>query len=40
MDEETILYNWLQEQKKEYKKGNLSKEQIDKLESLKGWTWN
>lgn len=37
--EEKELYNWMIKQKEEYKKGNLSKEQIEKLESLPNWTW-
>jgi len=36
---EDELYNWMQEQKQNYKKGLLSEEQIEKLESLNGWTW-
>lgn len=37
---EEKLYQWMQKQKEEYKKGNLTKEQIEKLESLPDWTWN
>lgn len=38
MDEEK-LYKWMMKQKEDYKKGNLTKEQIEKLESLPNWTW-
>ena len=30
---------WVQNQRSQYKKGKLSKEQIQKLESFDGWTW-
>jgi len=38
--EEEELYHWMQEQKENYKKGILTDEQIKKLESLSGWSWN
>ena len=39
MDEETKIYNRIKEQKANYKKDKLTKEQIEKLESLPNWTW-
>lgn len=32
--------NWPSNQRSEYKKGKLSQEQIEKLESIPGWWWS
>jgi len=37
---ENELYEWAEQQKKDYRLGRLTREQIDKLQSLPGWTWN
>lgn len=33
------LLDWVTEQKKSYKNNSLDKDQIERLESLEGWTW-
>jgi superfamily II DNA or RNA helicase len=38
--EEKILGCWISTQRKNKKEGNLSKERIEKLESLKDWLWD
>lgn len=38
-DEELELCLWIDEQKEAYRNGKLSKDQIEKLESLPNWTW-
>ena len=34
------LAQWIDEQRQAYKNGTLSQEQIEKLESVPGWTWD
>lgn len=36
---ENELAIWVEEQKRAYRRGMLSKEQINKLESIPHWTW-
>ena len=40
MTKEQKLYNWMQEQKKDYKAGKLNAEQISLLEALPNWSWD
>lgn len=38
-EEEENLSIWVDEQRQAYKDGKLTPEQIQKLESINGWTW-
>ena len=36
----TTEYNWCQSQRTAYKKGKLSKEQVQKLQEIEWWFWS
>ena len=38
--EGVALGNWVVIQRQFYRRGNLTKEQVEKLSALRGWVWN